>query len=226
MPEQKDLTFYFDYISPYSFLAWRKIAELCNKFNLQLKPVPVLFGAILSHWDTRGPAEIDPKREYTYKDIVRSAARDRVKIQFPPAHPFNPLLSLRATCIMAGYPKFYNSFITSLFEACWLQGMDLTSEEFIVDIMKLHGVDNGSELLKTDSVKQSLKDNTEEAIARGAFGVPAMFAGDELFWGNDRLEFLENYLKGLDPVDPVQLKNLMNLPRGVERKQKTIQAGA
>jgi 2-hydroxychromene-2-carboxylate isomerase len=222
MTKQKELIFYFDYISPYSFLAWRKIGELTNRYNLNLKPVPVLFGAILSHWDTRGPAEIEPKREYTYKDIVRSAARDKIKLQFPPAHPFNPLLALRATCIMENHPKYYFSFITSLFEACWIQSRDLANEEFILDILNLHGIRNGSELLKSEPVKKSLKDKTEEAVLRGVFGVPAMIADSELFWGNDRLEFLENYLKGEDPVSPAQLKHLINLPRGIDRKQKDI----
>lgn len=223
MAEQRELTFYFDYISPYSFLVWRKIGNLCNKYNLLLKPVPVLFGAILTHWDTRGPAEIEPKRVYTYKDIVRCAAREKLQLQFPPAHPFNPLLALRATCIMEEINyQYYFTFITNLFEACWLQGKDLTSKEFILDILKLHGIKNGSELIEADAIKKSLKNKTDKAITRGVFGLPAMIVDSELFWGNDRLEFLEDYLKGIDPVVPAQLKNLMNLPRGIDRKQKNM----
>lgn len=218
MKNQRELTFYFDYISPYSYLAWRKIGHFCERHKLKLVAEPVVFGALLSHWGTKGPAEIDAKRLFTYKDVIRSAHRDNYKIYFPPAHPFNPLLALRATCFMQEHPE-YHRFITHVFTACWQEGNDITNPEIIDKIFRIYKVENGVERCTTEDMKNILKEKTSRAIERGVFGVPSMLIDDELFWGNDRFDFLEDYINGDDPVDPSDLERLKTLPRGIDRKE-------
>jgi 2-hydroxychromene-2-carboxylate isomerase len=213
----KDLYFYFDYISPYSFLAWKKIGNLCKHYNLKLIAEPVVFGAILSHWDTRGPAEIMPKRDYTFKDTLRSAARENIKINFPPAHPFNPLLALRATCLMETHND-YHKFINHLYDLCWQQGEDLNNKSLIGNLLQSYGIENGVDKCSEEKTKKILKDKTDKAVEKGIFGVPSMLVEAEIFWGNDRFEFLENYIQGKDPVTPELLEKLKNLPVGISRK--------
>ena len=212
----KELWFYFDYISPYSYLAWRKIKFICEDFNLVLKAEPILFGAVLSHWKTLGPAEIAPKREFVMKDILRSAHRDNMIVQFPPAHPFNPLLPLRATCAMQEHPE-YHRFITHLYSACWQEGNDITNPEIIDRISRVYKVEDILERANSPEIKQMLKEKTDKALENNIFGVPSFRIGDELFWGNDRIDFLINYLNGDDPVDPDYIEKLKQLPIGITR---------
>ena len=97
----KTLTVWFDYLSPYAFLAWQQLPELVREHGLALKPVPVLFGGLLKHMGTLGPAEIPAKRTWVYTDALRSAAIQGIMMQFPPTHPFKPLAALRATVKVA-----------------------------------------------------------------------------------------------------------------------------
>lgn len=205
MNKQK-LTFYFDYISPYSYLAWHKISILCEKYNLELKPEPIVFGAILTKLENKGPAEVEPKRIFLYKDVLRSANKDNILLKFPPAHPFNPLLALRATCIMEKTTN-YNNFITDIFDACWKEGKDISNIELIDSFLKKYNINNGIEFCNNDEIKNILKEKTTLAINNGIFGVPSMLINEELFWGNDRFDFLENYILGKDPINLEEEKN-------------------
>ena len=219
MSEEKELTFYFDYISPYAFLAWEKIGRICEKYTLKLNPEPILFGVILNQMGTLGPAEIPVKREYIYKDVLRWAKKKNIEINFPPSHPFNPLPSLRATCLMDNHPQKYE-FINRVFDTCWLEGKDISNPEIISSILNEFGIDNGIEKFNSPEVKNLLKEKTDNAINRGIFGVPTMIVDNELFWGNDRLEFLENFLRGEDNIDQSKLKEILDRPKSIDRKAK------
>lgn len=214
---KKQLTFYFDYISPFSFLSWFKIIKLCEKYDLELIAEPIVFGAVLSALGTKGPVEIESKRIYTYKDVLRSANKDSMKIVFPPTHPFNSLLSLRATCLLANTDHYHN-FITDVFLACWSEGKDLNDKELINSLLGKYGFTDGLEKCGEAEIKKVLKDKTDKAINKGIFGVPSFVVDDEIFWGNDRFEFLENYLLGKDPVTKENHDSFVSLKKGVERK--------
>src|SRR5262245_64367925 len=89
--------FLFDYLSPYAYIAWTQVHGLAERHGRQVEPVPILFAALLGTYGHKGPAEIPPKRVYTFKHVVRLAHRVSVPLKPPPAHPFNPLLALRVT---------------------------------------------------------------------------------------------------------------------------------
>lgn len=216
--EKTTLYFYFDYISPYAYLAWQKIVPLCKKYNLDIKPIPIVLGAILTQNETKGPAEILSKRAYTFKDVFRSARKDQTPIKFPPSHPFNPLPALRATCFMEGHEKYFD-FISDLFNICWKDGKDLSDLTLISHVLRKYGTENGAEKVQEIEIKENLKDKTNQALLKGIFGVPSMVINEEIFWGNDRFGFLEDYLSGKDDIDEKELEIALKIPRGIDRKE-------
>jgi 2-hydroxychromene-2-carboxylate isomerase len=210
--------FYFDYVSPYAYFAWLRIGELCAARGALLRAHPVLFAALLDHWGQRGPAEVPPRRAWVFRDGARYAARHGVPLAWPAAHPFNPLLALRLS--LPGPEQ--HRVIAAIYRAGWARGGDLGSPETLRGALDDAGLDGASRLAAaaTPEAKQALRDETDAAIGRGVFGVPTMIAGDELFWGNDRLDDLAAHLDGQDPLDPhrEQLREVMARPRAADRR--------
>jgi 2-hydroxychromene-2-carboxylate isomerase len=195
------LTFYFDFISPYAYLAWTQIHALAARHGCEVVPRPVLFAALLDANGQKGPAEIPRKRLYTFHDSVRSAARLGVPLAAPASHPFNPLLALRvASAEMA--PETRRSFIDAIFAATWAHGVDVTDASKVAQIAVSAGLDGAGLVAWAGSpeAKERVKRATAEALAAGAFGVPTLIALGQLFWGLDSFANLERYLDGEDPL--------------------------
>jgi 2-hydroxychromene-2-carboxylate isomerase len=193
--------FYFDYISPYAYLAAVEIPALCKRHGAELRLHPVLFAGLLGHWGQRGPAEIPPKAMHTIRDVLRSALLSGTPCTMPKHHPFNPLVALRASLPqVAGDDQL--RVMQSIFDMGWRRGGDLGSDDEIRAALDAAGLDGAALLAAGASpeCKQALRHETDEAIARGVFGVPTMIVADELFWGYDQLRFLELYLQGQDPL--------------------------
>jgi 2-hydroxychromene-2-carboxylate isomerase/predicted enzyme related to lactoylglutathione lyase len=204
----KKLTFYFDFISPYAYLAWTQIHALAARHGCEVVPRPILFAVLLDANGTKGPAEIPRKRVYTFKDVMRSAHRLGVPIAAPASHPFNPLLALRvASADMEAEQR--RALIDALFTATWGRSVDVTVPANVAEIARSVGLD-GTDLVEwaaSPLAKERVKQATAEALEAGAFGVPAMVALGELFWGLDSLPNLERFLEGTDPM-----KGLPNAP--------------
>ena len=198
------LRFYFDYLSPYSYLAWQEIPPLAQRHDLHLEPKPVLLAALLDHHGHKGPGEIPPKRAYVFKDCVRRAAALGVPFEPPFSHPFNPLSSLRVTMLDMDEERRLE-LITRLYAATWAEGRDVGSPEVVGAICNEAGVPNALERAQDPVIKQRLKDATTEAIELGVFGVPTMLVGEELFWGTDSFQYFESHLAGEDPVSRTDL---------------------
>jgi len=198
------LRFYFDYLSPYSYLAWQEIPALAQRHDLQLEPKPVLLAALLDHHGHKGPGEIPPKRAYAFKDCVRRAATLGVPFEPPFSHPFNPLPALRVTMLDMDEERRLE-LITQLFRATWAEARDVSSPEVVGAICNEVGVPNAIQRVQDPVVKQRLKEATTEAIELGVFGVPTMLIGRELFWGTDSFQYFENHLAGQDPVSTTDL---------------------
>ncbi|MGO4778350.1 DsbA family protein, partial [Lysobacter sp. 2RAB21] len=113
---QPALRWYFDFISPFSYLQWRKLRSIARERSIAL--VPVAFGAILAAHGNKGPAEIPGKREFTYRHVLWQARREGAELRFPPAHPFNPLAALRL-CVAAGNTP---EAVDAIFDWIWTQG--------------------------------------------------------------------------------------------------------
>ena len=212
------IRFYFDYLSPYSYLTWTQIHALAERHGREVEPTPVLFAALLNACGQKGPAEIPSKRLYIFKDTLRSAHRLGVPLAVPPAHPFNPLLALRVSSLPMP-AKARRALIDGLYAATWGGGPGVTEPAVVAAIASAAGLD-GEQAVRdaaAPEAKDRVRAQTEEALAVGAFGVPSMVAAGELFWGLDSLPHLERFLAGDDPIDPAALARWASLPAAASR---------
>jgi 2-hydroxychromene-2-carboxylate isomerase len=216
------LDFYFDFISPFAYFASLRIAALAQTHGAVLAWRPVVFGALLAHWETKGPAEIPPKRVATFKTCLRYAASHGVPFEMPAIHPFKPITALRAALPEVS-GRDAPRVIAALFAAGWQRGLDLGDDAVIAQALSDAGLDGAQLVARTrdDGAKAALKRSTDEAIARGVFGVPTMLVGDELFWGNDQLDYVALALQGRDPLDRERAARLLARPAGAQRRMPT-----
>jgi 2-hydroxychromene-2-carboxylate isomerase len=212
---------YFDFVSPYPWLASHQLDELRECTAAKFCFVPVLFAALLDHHSNMGPAEIPAKRRYTIQDTQRWAVHLGLKFKSPPAHPFNPLKPLRVTSAIDNN-DLREKLALGLLDAAWSEGRDITSDSVIGEIADGIGL-NGQELLAkahTNEIKEKLRHQTERAIQVGVFGVPSFVGDGEIFWGNDRLPLLNAYLQGRLPADKATVEKILSRPRAADRSRK------
>lgn len=212
------LVFYFDVISPYAYLAWTQIHALAERHGRKVEPAPILFAALLNAYGHKGPAEIPPKRVYIFKDVLRSAARLGVPLAPPPAHPFNPLLALRVASVPMPQDT-QRALIHALYRATWGGGGGVESTPQVVAAIAEVGLDPEATIREATSEvgKARVRARTQEALARGVFGVPTIWADGEIFWGLDALGHLDRFLAGHDPIDPAAIARWSSLPSSASR---------
>ena len=208
-PPLRPVRWYFDFVSPFAYLHWRKLAPLLDSHGIQ--PVPILFGAVLDALGQRGPAEIPRKREATYRLVTWQARRDGVPLRFPPAHPFNPLAALRL-CIAAGTTP---AVIDALYDWLWAHGNAGDSVAALAPLLDRFGVD--AAMLSSDAVKATLRDNTRQAVDAQVYGVPTLEIGDALYWGNDAHDFAMAVLRDPALLDDPDMRRAAALPVGIVR---------
>jgi 2-hydroxychromene-2-carboxylate isomerase len=204
------VTLYFDFVSPYSYIAFKRLHALPRDAAVELKPV--LFAGLLDHFGQKGPAELAPKRRWTYRWCTWWAQELGIAFRFPASHPFNPLHHLRLA-IAAGVTR---ESVGRIFDAVWTTGAEASDPARFKALAQSLGVDEAR--LAAPEVKDALRRNTEDAIARGVFGVPSYEADGEVFWGADAIGFLNAFL-----ADPAALRNdemrrAEALPVGAARK--------
>jgi 2-hydroxychromene-2-carboxylate isomerase len=211
------LRFHFDFISPYSYLAWCRVGAFAHDHDLRVEPKPTLFAALLNHLDHKGPGEIPEKRAYMFKDCQRLAAQ--LDVPFVPvfSHPFNPLPSLRATLLDMD-DNTRQQLVTRLFNATWAESRDVGSAEVVAAICADAGVPGALARIQDPAVKKGLLDASREAIQLGVFGVPTMIVDGELFWGNDSFPHLARYLAGKDTVRLEELERWAAVRPSAQRK--------
>jgi len=202
---------YFDFISPFSYLQLGNVLRWRER--LEITPLPVAFGAILRAHGNVGPAEIPGKREFTYRFVQWQAERHGVPLRFPPAHPFNPLAALRL-CIAAGTSW---DAIEAIFAHIWRDGRDGSSAAALAEVGRALGIDNVENAANAPEPKAHLRSNTEAAIAAAVFGVPTLRVGGTSFWGNDASAMLEDWLDDPHRFDGAEYARIATLPVGVER---------
>jgi len=206
----KQINWYFDFISPFAYLSSESLHRLPD--DIQLKPIPILFGALLNHYQTKGPAEMTPMRQFTYRHIQWLADNNGIDLNFPPAHPFNPLKLLRL-CIALGGKQ---AVVQRLFRFVWAEGRSSESAEDWQMLLDEYEVDNFDKLI-TPSIKDQLKHNTEAAIAEDIFGVPSFKVDEEIFWGFDAMEFLIACLRDPGILKAPGMQQADTVPVGIRR---------
>ncbi|MCB0405242.1 MAG: 2-hydroxychromene-2-carboxylate isomerase [Bdellovibrionales bacterium] len=218
--QRKAVVFYFDPISPYSWLAANQIPEIEAHLPIQFDFVPVLFAGLLNAHGQKGPAEIAAKRRYTITDAMRWAAKLGIRFEGPPAHPFNPLKALRL-CTAVEATTARRRLAEEILNACWRDGLDITDEDVLIGLASKVELAGQTLLNESNSepIKKALRDRTDLAIEQGVFGVPTFWVDSQIFWGNDRLPFLIEHLQGRLRVDHERLNSVLNRPRAADRPQ-------
>lgn len=215
----RTVRFYFDVISPYVWLAWTQISEVEKRTGARFDLQPVLFAGLLQAHGNKGPAEIPSKRVHLVQDITRWAITLQRPYVGPPAHPFNPLKAQRMCAALDDLDE-RQRLAGALLVGTWENGRDLMNDAELRAIADSVNLD-GSALLaaaEDPAVKERLRTNTERALAEGVFGVPTFLIDDQIFWGNDRLGFVETYLNGGLRIDKAELEERLARPRAADRK--------
>jgi 2-hydroxychromene-2-carboxylate isomerase len=206
----------FDLISPFAYLGLKQMPRLPTGIEVEL--VPTLFGVVLNHHGQMGPAEIEPKRRFTYRFVVWRARQMGVSFKMPPTHPFNCLNAMRLV-VAAGS---HRGAVETAFDFVFGQGRDVTDPAVLRELAQALGLDDVNAALNDPAVKQSLRETTEWAIQRGVFGVPTYIAGNELFWGQDAFDMLVDYLRDPQGFDDEEMRRIDCLPVGVTRTRVTM----
>jgi len=201
---------YFDFISPYSYICLHRFKALPTGADLRMRPV--LFAGLLNHFGQKGPAEIQAKRLWTYRWCTWWAKELGIPFRFPALHPFNSLHHLRL-CLAAGNTE---AAIRTIFDAIWTSGDDAADPTRFKALCRNLGVSEAQ--LGEQSVKDALRANSEAAIAAGVFGVPSFVVDGEVFWGADSMDFLNAYLKDSSVLRNDEMRRVANLPVGAARK--------
>lgn len=213
----KHITFYLDFVSPYAYLAFEQLPVQLRGLSYAVTYRPVLLGALLRHHGQLGPAEIQPKRDWTYRHVQWLAREHQIEFAMPQIHPFNPLALLRLALACAAAPAAQpNRFVCeSLFRHVWHGGGDVLDAQRLQALRERLAPQREPE---SDSVKAQLRSNTDQAIAQGVFGVPAMQVDDKLFWGVEGLPMLRAYLEGETWFESADWTSVTKIPAGIIRK--------
>ncbi|AZC38859.1 MULTISPECIES: 2-hydroxychromene-2-carboxylate isomerase [Pseudomonas] len=189
----KTVEFFFDLGSPTSYLAYTQLPKICAQTGSQLIYQPMLLGGVFKATGNASPISVPAKGRYTLQDLARYARRYEVPLAFNPHFPINTLLLMRAvTGMQLRHPQRFVAFIDCLFRALWVEKRNLNDQATVAAVLSEGGFDPLEVLALTndEEVKNALKDKTEQALQRGVFGAPSMFVDNQLFFGQDRLDFV------------------------------------
>jgi 2-hydroxychromene-2-carboxylate isomerase len=184
----KQVEFFYDYVSSYSYLA---NSQLHTLGDARIVFRPMFLGAVMRATGNTPPAELAARGQYLQQDLQRWANHYGVPFRMNPKFPQNTLLALRLALVAAREQSFA-ALHELLFNAMWAERRDLSDDAVLQELVAAAGMDAASSFAAAagDDIKKELKSNTDEAVARGAFGAPTFFVGEQMFFGNDRLDFV------------------------------------
>ena len=210
------LTFYVDFISPYAYLAFHALPKALEGLSYQVRYQPILFGAVLQHHGQLGPAEIPAKRLWTYRQVLWLAQQQGCSLRMPASHPYNPLglLRLATACDAQGHPNRH--VCEQLFEHVWGEGLEAADPQRQAVLQERLAPPRDP---NSEEVKAQLREATQAAIDAGVFGVPSILVDDKLFWGQDALPMLRDYLTAGPWFQGPNWDNCSVLPKSIERKR-------
>jgi len=194
----KQAEFYFDVGSPAAYLAWTQVPRIAAATGATVQEVPFLLGGCFQATGNRSPMEVPAKGKYMVDDLQRFARRYGVPFNHNPHFPINTLTLMRmATALQQREPQRFRPFVDAVYRAIWVDGRNMNDPATVAATLEEAGFD-AAQLLALASdpvVKERLKEVTQEAVARGVFGAPTFFVGGEMFWGQDRLDFVQESLQ-------------------------------
>jgi 2-hydroxychromene-2-carboxylate isomerase len=193
------LEFFYDFVSPYSYFASARVEAIASRTGAAVRWRPFLLGGVLKATDNKAPADTAAKYAHLKVDTVRWARRLGLPFAWPPAHPFSTVLAMR--CALAAERRgALVPFTHAAFRAVWAEGKDLISPEALAAVAASAGLDGPALVAAAPGEKAALVAQTDEAVRRGSFGAPTFFVGDEMWIGNDRLDFVEEALRAARPA--------------------------
>lgn len=218
-----EITFWYDPISPYAWLAFERLPQVLMGLSVHVRYRPLFLGGLLKARGQRGPAEIPGKREWTFRHVQWQARQQGTVLDLPAAHPFNPLPLLRmglATASGVALGDTSRHVTGLLFRHVWEGGADAADParlQSLEQVLREHVAERGGRWPDADSaqVRDQLRANTDEALAAGVFGVPAMVASARVFWGLDALPMLRDWLDGGEWFSAPGWDAAMRLPNGL-----------
>ena len=205
-------TWYFDVISPFAYMQAMRLSDLPDDVTMALRPV--LFAGLLNHWGQLGPAEIAPKKTFTFQHSIWRAKRMGIEFKLPSKHPFNPIRALRLAVAMNDMAS-----IQTIFRTIWVQGEVPDDEDGWSAIQMALGIKDGDARINKPEIKSKLISNGEEALTAGVFGVPTIVANDELFWGDDAFEMFLDYRTDPEMMATDAMIEAASLVSSSERKR-------
>lgn len=191
----KSVEFYFDYTSPTAYLAWTQLPMIARRTGATIIWKPMFLGGVMQGTGNQPPGMFPPRGKWMSIDLPRWAKRYGVPFAFNAHFPVMTLPVLRITAGLEGSDK-YLPWIEAVFTALWVEGKNAADPAVIAELAAKIGLDGGtaSQMAADPANKDKIRATTEEAIARGAFGAPTFFVGDEFYFGQDRLSFIEEEL--------------------------------
>tara|TARA_B110000967_G_scaffold175792_1_gene188812 strand:+ start:304 stop:891 length:588 start_codon:yes stop_codon:yes gene_type:complete len=186
----KPFDFYFDFISPYSFLAHQELKKIEKKESIKIKYKPILLGGLHNMHNIKAPAFIPAKAKFMIRDCKLIAEKNKIRFKFNSYFPIKTLNLMRGIFIAEedGYKSFY---IDKIFDAMWRDGFNMNDQNIVDKILKNIDINPKTFFLRSSNqnIKALLKKRTDEACAKGIFGAPTFLINNKIFWGQDRLEF-------------------------------------
>ncbi|OWW18323.1 2-hydroxychromene-2-carboxylate isomerase [Noviherbaspirillum denitrificans] len=190
---KKHIDFYFDFGSPTSYLAWTQLPGIAKEAGVELRLHPILLGGVFQATGNHSPAQVPRKGAWMQRDLERYAARYGVQFVNNPFFPINTMHLMRGAI---GYrlrkPASFDTYTAAVYRGMWADGLNLGDQAVLADVLQRAGLDPQEflALIQDPEVKEKLRADTEAAIERGLFGAPTMFVDDEMYFGQDRLDFV------------------------------------
>ena len=186
----KPFDFYFDFVSPYSFLAHKEIRKIENREGIKIRYKPILVGGLHNLHGIKPPAFIPAKAKHMIKDCKLIALKNDVKFKFNSYFPIKTLNLMRGVFV-AEKDNIKSYYIDSIFNTIWQDGLNMNDQIIIEKVLKNLNVNPKTFILRSTSsiIKDSLRKKTNDAYEKGIFGAPTFVVNNKIFWGQDRIEF-------------------------------------
>ena len=183
--------FYFDFVSPYSFLAHKEIRKLENRSAVKIRYKPVLLGGLHNLHGIKPPAFIPAKAKHMIRDCKLIAEKNNVKFKFNSYFPIKSLNLMRGVFV-AEEDNFKSYYVDSIFDSIWQDGLNMNDDNIIFKVLKNLNINPKTFALRSTSasIKDTLRRKTSEAYEKGIFGAPTFVSNNKIFWGQDRIEFV------------------------------------
>jgi 2-hydroxychromene-2-carboxylate isomerase len=192
----RTVEFFYDFTSPTAYLAWTQLPAIVKRTGGKLVYRPMFLGGVMQTTGNRPPGTVAAKGAWMQADLERWAKRFNTPFARNPHFPMMTLLTQRIAVGIVDTPDF-ERYLAAVFNAAWRDGKNIADKAVLAEVLTAAGLDAAKLLAMADDPanKEKLKANTDEAVARGAFGAPTFFVGDEMHFGQDRLDFVEEALR-------------------------------